>query len=62
MKKEINDYTERNLLIYAFDEQLCVGEETNLQISSGSNWNNIQWFEEKHRYWKQWFMKKNIFQ
>ena len=44
--KVIQDYSERNLTIWASDETLCVGEETDLNISGGNNWQNIQWFEE----------------
>lgn len=45
-EKVINDYTERELNIWANDETLCAGEETTLNFSGGFGWSSIQWFEE----------------
>lgn len=44
---EVYDYSERELYIYADMEELCLGNETNLNISGGDSWQNIQWFKEK---------------
>lgn len=43
---EIQDYTERDLTIFADNSQLCMGDTAVLNISGGNNWQSIQWFEE----------------
>ena len=43
---EVYDYSERELYIYADMEAICLGDETNLNISGGDSWQNIQWFKE----------------
>src|SRR5690606_3617524 len=43
---EVYDYAERELYIYADMEAICLGDETNLNISGGDSWQNIPWFKE----------------
>lgn len=43
---EVYDYLDRELYIYADMEEICLGDETNLNISDGNSWQNIQWFKE----------------
>lgn len=41
---QIQSYLDRELYIYADMEQLCIGDTTNLNISGGYQWQDIQWF------------------
>ncbi|MEQ8472570.1 MAG: T9SS type A sorting domain-containing protein [Marinoscillum sp.] len=42
----IKDYTEQPMYVYADSYETCDGDTTVLYLSGGSNWINIQWFQE----------------
>lgn len=41
---EIQSFMDRELYIYPNQEELCIGDETEIFVSSASDWQNIQWF------------------
>lgn len=45
--REIVSYTERELNVWADMEEICLGDETTLNISGGDSWQNIQWFRQE---------------
>lgn len=44
---EIMSYEDRELFVFADDETLCMGDETQLNISGGDSWMQIQWFNRE---------------
>lgn len=43
--QDIYSFTDRSIFIYADMPMLCEGDTTELHISGGSEWRDIQWFE-----------------
>lgn len=44
---EIMSFEDRELYLFADDQTLCMGDETELHISGGDSWMQIQWFNRE---------------
>lgn len=42
----VGSYLDRSLNIYADPSEICLGDTTEISISGGSYWQDIQWFEQ----------------